>query len=93
MYPENVLKDTEDAFTLLDTLLKRNKFAAGNEVTVADFCWISSVTTLNFYVSVDAGKWPHLASWVERIKKLPCYAVNEPGLKQYEQYASERLNQ
>lgn len=92
-YPENVLKDTEDAYTLLDTLLKKTTYAAGDEVTVADFCWITSVTTLKFYLPVDERKWPHLAAWVERIKKLPCYTVNESGLKQYKQYASEQLNQ
>lgn len=88
-----MLKDADDAYALLNTCLEKSNFAAGDKVSVADFCWITTITTLNVYVPIDEGKWHHLAAWIDRIKKLPYYAANEPGLREYEILVKKMLNQ
>lgn len=90
--PQELLKDAEDALSIFNTLLEGSRFAAGDEVTVADFCLIASVTTLDFDVPVDKEKYLRVATWVKEIKKLPCYGVNEPGLILYKKMANERLS-
>lgn len=91
--PEEALKDVENALTLLNTLLEHSKFAAGDAVSVADFCWISTITTLNVCMPINGERWPHLVAWVERMKQLPCYAANVPGLRQFEMLAKSKINQ
>lgn len=92
-FPQELLKEIEQAFTTLNTLLERSKFAAGEKVTIADFCLITCVTTLDFYVPANESKYPRLAIWVKEMKSLPCYSMNEPGLQLYKAMATQRLKQ
>lgn len=87
------MKEIEEAFTTLNTLLEKSKFTAGDEVTVADISLIACVTSLEYYVPVDEVKYPKLASWVKKIQALPFYELNEPGLKIYNEAVQERLQQ
>lgn len=88
-----MLKEADEAFILLNTLLEGKAYAAGDELTIADFCLITCVATLDFYVRVDESKYPNLAAWFKKIKRLPCYGVSESGLENYKKLVTERLKQ
>lgn len=93
VFPPELLTETADGFALLNTLLEKSKYAAGDEVTIADFCLIACITTLEFYVPIDNEKYPKLSEWDKRIRELPYYHVSEPGLERYKKMAKERLKQ
>lgn len=62
--------------TTLDTLemfLTDAMYVAGNELTVADFSIITSVSTMLKSDIVDFAKYPKIREWVDRIAKLPYY--------------------
>lgn len=90
-FPSELLKDAEETYSILNTLLEKSIFAADDEVTIADFCLIASVSTLQFYKPISKTNYPKLNTWVERIKALPCYGENVQGLEQYKRLAIERL--
>lgn len=70
-------EDLESLYSGLDVLeifLKSDPYAAGTNLTVADFSLISTVTTIEKFVGrFDAGRFPKLSAWIERMNKLPYF--------------------
>lgn len=63
-------------YTVLDTLemfLSEGNYLAGNEMTVADFSVIPSVSTMMASEFIDFGKYSKIRAWVDRMSKLPYY--------------------
>jgi len=73
-----------DKLAILDRLLGRNKFAAGDNVTIADLSLIIVVSTF-LAAGVNLTKFPNTKKWVEQIKKsVPAYnEVMKEGMKNY----------
>ncbi|XP_070069199.1 glutathione S-transferase 1-1-like [Drosophila takahashii] len=63
----------EEVYKTLDYFLESNDFLAGQNLTIADFHVIAVLSTTLFFRDVDATKYPKLADWIQRIKKLPYY--------------------
>lgn len=80
---ENV-KTIEELYALLNTFLEKTKFIAGDTLTIADFCIITTVSSGELFVPIDEAKFPKLVDWAKRIKELPCYAAGLPGLKKFQ---------
>jgi len=53
--------------TVLDEKLARQRYAAGDELTIADYAGLSQVT-LAEYTAFDFSPYPHVAAWIERMK-------------------------
>ncbi|XP_014095028.1 glutathione S-transferase 1 [Bactrocera oleae] len=71
----------------LEGFLQAHTYVAGEQLTVADFSLIATITTLFTYAELDAGKYPKIAEWVRRLEELPYYAeANGVGLKQYNDF-------
>ncbi|XP_064543443.1 glutathione S-transferase D5-like [Drosophila montana] len=58
---------------------KDQPYMAGDQLTIADFSLISSITSLVAYVDIDAVKYPKLKAWMCRMEELPVYAENAKG--------------
>uniref|UniRef100_A0A0A1WNP5 Glutathione S-transferase 1 n=1 Tax=Zeugodacus cucurbitae TaxID=28588 RepID=A0A0A1WNP5_ZEUCU len=68
----------------LEGFLKVHPYVTGEQLTVADFSLVATITTLFTYAELDAGKYPKIAEWVKRLEALPYYAeANGVGLQQY----------
>lgn len=76
---------------LLEKLLEKNDFIAGQNVTVADFSVITDLTCLNVFVPLDEEQHPRLAGWMKKIQELPCYQAGVPGLKSYEEMVRSKM--
>ncbi|CAG4962462.1 unnamed protein product [Parnassius apollo] len=60
-----------------------NTWMAGNDLTLADICCVSSISTLNEIIPIDAKLYPQLTAWFERCKEQEFYKKgNEPGVEQ-----------
>ncbi|XP_017493445.1 PREDICTED: glutathione S-transferase 1-like [Rhagoletis zephyria] len=68
----------------LEKFLKEHSYVAGDQLTVADFSIVATITTLFVFAHLDAVRYPKIANWVKRLEELPYYAeANGEGLKQY----------
>ncbi len=86
-YNKEDLESLYSGLDVLEILLQSNAYAAGNNLTVADFSLISTVTTIQKFVGqFDAARFPKLLAWIDRVSKLPYFneANTEPLDKMYQ---------
>ncbi|XP_043643552.1 glutathione S-transferase 1-like [Drosophila teissieri] len=62
-----------DVYDFLETFLAGNDYVAGNQLTIADFSIISTVSSLVAFVEVDTAKYPRITGWIKRLEQLPYY--------------------
>lgn len=85
-----IKEDLESLYAGLDFLevfLKNDPYAAGSNVTVADFSLVATVTTIQKFIApLDAGRFPKVLAWIERMNKLPYFdeANTKPLEKMFE---------
>ncbi|XP_037811701.1 glutathione S-transferase 1-1-like [Lucilia sericata] len=84
-----MLKKVESAFEFFNTFLEGHKFAAGDDVTVADIALLASVT--NFEAAkYDMSKYSNVARWYEECKKVvPGYAENLEDCLSYKKFVKQ----
>ncbi|CAK1545468.1 unnamed protein product [Leptosia nina] len=59
-----------------------NTWLAGDQFTIADICCVTSVSSMNVIVPIDAKLYPNLYSWFKRCSELDIYKTkNDPGNK------------
>ncbi|CAG2114719.1 unnamed protein product, partial [Medioppia subpectinata] len=71
---ENSVKNFKNNFKVLDTFIGDNKYVAGNELTIADISYLSTLTALalNDYKELD--DFPNVKNWFFRVQKeLPYF--------------------
>ncbi|KAF5270029.1 hypothetical protein FQR65_LT05828 [Abscondita terminalis] len=78
--PEDLIQETLEVYELLDKFLESSAWVAGDSVTLADLSLLSSITTLNYLVPIDANKYAKIIEWIKRGEKLPYYHANAKGL-------------
>ncbi|XP_018564052.1 glutathione S-transferase 1-like [Anoplophora glabripennis] len=81
----SVRKDLADplieAYTSLETLLARSTYAAGEQVTIADFSLVATISSANVVVPVESSQFPRTTEWLTKMQDLPYYhAGNQVGL-------------
>uniref|UniRef100_A0A2M4CYI6 glutathione transferase n=1 Tax=Anopheles darlingi TaxID=43151 RepID=A0A2M4CYI6_ANODA len=84
--PQEKIDNLYRAYQLLnDTLV--SDFIVGSSLTLADLSCIASISSMHAIFPIDAGKYPQLAAWVERVsKQLPYYkATNQDGAEELAQ--------
>lgn len=81
-------KKIEEAFVFLNTFLENSRYAAGENVTIADFALLASVSSF-----VDGGpkfpveKYPNVKRWYEDCKiSVPGYDKTVAGLEVFKTY-------
>nr|AHH02316.1 glutathione-S-transferase E4 [Anopheles arabiensis] len=91
--PQEKIDNLYRAYELLnDTLV--DEYIVGNEMTLADLSCIASIASMHAIFPIDAGKYPRLAGWVERLAKLPYYeATNLAGAEELAQLYRAKLEQ
>uniref|UniRef100_A0A182QFG8 glutathione transferase n=1 Tax=Anopheles farauti TaxID=69004 RepID=A0A182QFG8_9DIPT len=86
------LEKLEEALHLLDGFLTNNPYAAGPNVTLADYSLVATVSTLEV-IEYDLSKYPAVAAWYEGCKGLMVdfHAINDEGMEQYRAYLKSGL--
>ena len=81
------LKSTEhyerivEGYGLLEIYLGTTEFVALDEMSIADFSVVATLSTLDLLLPVDQEKFPKLGIWFEKMKTLPYYrTANQKGL-------------
>lgn len=66
--PSSRFQDVNDGYDILEKYLQKNKFVAGNHLTVADVSIVTSISTLAAIVPVDA-KFAKVYAWWNLLKE------------------------
>ncbi|CAK1545467.1 unnamed protein product [Leptosia nina] len=60
-----------------------NTWLAGDQFTIADICCVTSVSSLDEIIPIDAKTYPNLYAWFKRCSELDIYkSKNVPGNKE-----------
>nr|ANS53393.1 glutathione-S-transferase epsilon class 5 [Sitophilus oryzae] len=88
---ESTLGLLKEGLGFLEAFLVNNKtkYIAGNNVTIADFSIVTTVTCIDNYVPYS--QFPQLKAYIERLQKLPWYKVNEEGNAQLAGFIKSKL--
>ncbi|XP_017038700.1 glutathione S-transferase 1-like [Drosophila ficusphila] len=86
---KNIPKERYDAiievYDFVETFLAGNNYIAGDQLTIADFSIISSVSSLQTFVELDTAKYPKVTAWIKRLEQLPYYEeANGQGSRLFE---------
>ncbi|XP_034651871.1 glutathione S-transferase 1 [Drosophila subobscura] len=89
--PQAKIDALSGVYESLNTFLKSTDYLAGNNLTIADFSAIAILSGTSIFLEVDATKFPNLAGWVQRIKKLPYYEeVNGSKVSQFTNFIKSK---
>lgn len=71
---EDHIADVLAALDFLETFLSVDDYLVGNNLTVADFCTVTTVSTIwKILPNFDTTKYPKISAWIERLSLLPYY--------------------
>ncbi|CAG9761827.1 unnamed protein product [Ceutorhynchus assimilis] len=68
-----------EVYDLLELILQKRIFVAGEQLTIADFSIVATLSNAEVFCPVDAKKHPKITAWNEKMKQLPYYSINEKG--------------
>lgn len=85
------LKKAEEALEFLNTFLEGHTFAAGNELTVADFALVVSVATIEC-AGLDVNKHKNVAKWFAKCKEvIPGYHLVQESVDAFTKFAVDKV--
>lgn len=80
--PRHQINAIVEIYDFLEVFLKNTPYIAGDHLTIADFSIISTVTSLEAFVTIDKSKYTKLSAWMKRLEALPYYKeANGDGAK------------
>ncbi|XP_030558340.1 glutathione S-transferase 1 [Drosophila novamexicana] len=72
--PKQRIAQLHESYALLEQFLARHNYLAGEQLTIADFSIVATLSTLDLcYAPLDPHKYPKLSAWLARISALPYY--------------------
>jgi glutathione S-transferase len=79
-------KKIEEAFEFFNIFLESNKYAAGDNLTVADITLFATVSSYEV-AKFDFSKYANVARWYALCKTtIPGREINEAGCKEFAKY-------
>ncbi|EFA00485.1 glutathione S-transferase 1 [Tribolium castaneum] len=88
--PEDV-KLAHEVYAFLEKFLDGKKWVAGGHVTVADYSLISTISTLDLFVSVEEDIFPKVKTWMKKMESLGEYEANRKGLQMSKETVESKL--
>ncbi|XP_001361313.2 glutathione S-transferase 1-like [Drosophila pseudoobscura] len=72
-----------EIYDFVETFLKDQDYIAGNQLTIADFSLVSTITSLEAFVGIDRAKYVRTSAWIKRLEQLPYYEEsNAKGVRE-----------
>lgn len=82
---EEQFKKVQEGIGWLDGFLEGKEWAAGDELTIADFALAATYSSFDA-AGFDGSAYPNVINWFEKCKaELPGYEVNQEGLNEFKQ--------
>ncbi|KAL3275756.1 hypothetical protein HHI36_020501 [Cryptolaemus montrouzieri] len=71
------------AYDILESLLDNHSYTAGDFLSIGDFSVITTMSSMNHLVPVDAKEYRKITAWMKMMKQLPYYHYNQDGLEKH----------
>ncbi|XP_055373209.1 glutathione S-transferase 1-like [Condylostylus longicornis] len=82
----------QKCYDIMEGFLKEHDYLCGDDLTIADFCCIATITSVNEVAPMDSSKYPKVVAWMERLSKLPYYKEsNQDGADELKSLFKEIL--
>jgi len=82
----------QKCYEILENFLKESPYLCGEDLTIADFCCIATITSVNDVARIDEYKFPKVLAWMKRLAELPYYqSTNAEGAEELKQLFKEKL--
>lgn len=82
----------DEAYDVLETLLTTDLYMVGNNLTVADFCCVATVSTLNLIRPMNKERHSKVLSWMARCAELPYYyEANQKGADELFRFYTQKM--
>lgn len=92
-FPREGIAEIQSSYDLLEASLKDDLYLVGNNITVADYCCLATVSTSQISAPVDPVRYPKITQWFERMTRLPFYEeTNGRRVEALKQYLYGRMN-
>lgn len=86
------LSAINEAYTFMNKFLESSQYVAGDDLTIADFCCVATVSTATIIIPISAERYPNLSRWYHLCKNLPYYdEVNGKGLQKLDSLVESKL--
>ncbi|XP_034650657.1 glutathione S-transferase 1-like [Drosophila subobscura] len=73
-----------EIYDFVETFLKDQDYIAGNQLTIADFSIVSTISSLVAFVDLDHAKYVRISGWIKRLEQLPYYEeANAKGAQEF----------
>lgn len=89
--PDEQKKAAIEGYEFTEKFLEGKEWVAGDNLSIADFSFASSITTFSKLIPGVLSNFPRINGWLKKMEKLPCYAANIPGLKMFEDILKSKL--
>lgn len=63
----------------MEAFLANGKYVCGDTITIADYCCIATISSVDKVAPIDATKYPKLLAWMKLMEALPIYQENAQG--------------
>ena len=91
-FPIDNIKELHSAYNFLEAFLANDEYLVGNNLTVADYCVVASVSTAQIMAPLDPMKHPKLLNWLNRMENISFYSEdNGKGLAIYKNILLSKL--
>ncbi|KAG8238989.1 hypothetical protein J437_LFUL005046 [Ladona fulva] len=86
-------RDVEEAYQYLETFLDGHDWVAGDHITIADFCCVSTTSSLDVLVPT-ANRFPNISAWLARCQEnmVGYAAANQAGLDTFAKVVQSALS-
>lgn len=77
--PQFKIEYMQKCWDLMEAFLANGKYVCGDTITIADYCCIASISSVDKVAPIDAAKYPKLCAWMRLMEAQPNYSVNAQG--------------
>ncbi|CAH0596447.1 unnamed protein product [Chrysodeixis includens] len=89
--PEIISKITA-GYVFAERFLSRSPWLAGDQLTLADICCVSTISSMDIVVPIEEATYPNLYKWFKRCSEFDFYKKkNVPGLEIMRGYVKAKL--
>lgn len=71
--PQWKVEYIQECWNLMEVFLANGNYVCGNEITIADYCCIATISSIDKIAVVDPEKFPNLFAWIKRMEAIPFY--------------------
>lgn len=81
-----------EVYKYLEIFLSNGKWVAGDQVTIADFSLLASVTSLDILVKIEEKDFPNIRRWLKQAEQVSYFNANKPGLEAHRKILTALLS-